>query len=413
MPKRIWRFIWGNLSSLILAFALAFAVWISAVVAADPNEQRVYPKPLELEVSQMSIDLILIGDLPGSISIDLSAPASLWDRIVNEADVFETFIDLSGLGAGEHMLPVQVRENIFPVRIISIDPAEVKVILESRDARTLDVAVNVFGTVALGFQIEDISLSNSEARISGPSSKVAEVDQIVANLDVNGERESHSNQIDLLALDADGNEVFGLTLLPSSVDIQIAIVQAGGYREVAVAVETFGQPSQGFRVIDISVTPPIITLFSDDIQLIEGLPGFVSTLPLDLTDAQGNIESRLALNLPDGVSVEGEQQNVLVVIGIAPIESSIPISVTIEIIGLAAGTSAEISPESVNLILAGPLAILESLAPGDVRLLVDVSELEAGPHLLGPRVEILPEDVEVLSVTPSSVEIVISIIEAP
>ncbi len=413
MLTRIWKFIWKNIGSLVLAFALAFAVWISAVVAADPNEQRAYPNPLDLEVLQLSSDLILIGDLPGDISVELSAPASLWDRISNEPNVLEAYIVLADLEAGEHLLPVQIQSNIDPVRLISVDPAEVTVTLEMRTSRTLDVSVNVVGTVALGFQIEDISLSNSEARISGPSSIVSEVDQILANLDVDGERESHSNLIDLVALDADGNSLSGLSLLPSSVDIQIAIEQAGGYREVAVAVETFGQPSQGFRVIDISVTPPIITLFSDDIDLIEGLPGFVSTLPLDLTDAQGDIISRLALNLPDGVSVEGEQQNVEVVIGIAPIESSIPITVVVEIIGLAPGTIAEISPESVNLILSGPLAILESLAPGDVRLLVDVSELEAGSHLLGPKVEILPEDVLVLSVTPSSVEIVISISESP
>ena len=412
MPRQIWKFIWGNLNTLILAFALAFAVWISAVVAADPNEQRVYPQQLLLSVDHLDSQLLLLGSLPDSIDVELSAPNSLWDRIASEANALKAFVDLSGLGSGQHLVTVQVESSIQPVRMLTIDPPQISIILEPLESLNFSASVQIMGEVALGFQIEESSLNPVEISVSGPASLIAEIDQIVALVNVSGARESLVSEVSLVAHDSNGDVIGGLSLLPSTVLTQMTIAQAGGYREVAVAVETNGQPAQGFRVIDISVSPPIVTLFSDDIQLIEGLPGFVSTLPLDLSEAQENIISRLALNLPDGVSVEGEQQNVEVRIGIAPIESSIPITVIVEIIGLPADTIAEISPESVNLILSGPLAILESLAPGDVRLLVDVSELDAGAHLLGPKVEILPEDIQVLSITPSSVEIVISVTDS-
>ncbi len=45
------RLIVKYLPSFILAFALAVAVWISAVTAADPNEERIYPHPIEGNVN--------------------------------------------------------------------------------------------------------------------------------------------------------------------------------------------------------------------------------------------------------------------------------------------------------------------------------------------------------------------------
>jgi len=39
-----------NFSSLLWALLLSVAVWIAAVTAADPDDQRVYPKPVPIEI---------------------------------------------------------------------------------------------------------------------------------------------------------------------------------------------------------------------------------------------------------------------------------------------------------------------------------------------------------------------------
>jgi len=187
-----------------------------------------------------------------------------------------------------------------------------------------------------------------------------------------------------------------------------AIRQAGGYREVAVKVETIGQPATGFRVTSISVNPPIVTLFSTEPEIIARLPGFVSTVPLDLTNIEEDLETRLALALPQGVIVIGEEQNVEVVIGIAPIETSILLNLPVETIGLANDYEAKLSPQTVSVILSGPLSTLQSLRAGDVRFFVDLSGLVSGTHLLEPQAEILPDNVQLLAITPSSIEVTIT-----
>jgi YbbR domain-containing protein len=311
---------------------------------------------------------------------------------------------------GQHTLPIEVDVNLGPVRVVSVSPETVTVELEPLAMQTFPVNLEISGEPTLGFAVDQsgLTIEPEAVSVSGPQSLVAEVADVRGVINVDGARETLTGETALQAVDADGNVLSGLTIQPQVVSYTQTLVQEGGYREVAVVVETIGLQANGFRVTNITVSPPIITLFSSDPTLVLELPGFVSTLPLDINGADDDIETRLALDLPEGVIVVGEEQNVFVVIGIAPIESSIVLELPVEIIGLGNNLQAVISPEEVSVILSGPLAVLENLQPGDVRLLVDLSGLGVGTHLVEPQAEILPDGVEVLSVTPSSIEVVIT-----
>ena len=400
--------IWSSLGTLLLSFALAFAVWVSAVVAADPSQEQDFPNPIPLEVRGQSSGLILVGDIPTEVVLRLSAPASLWNRLTSNVDAVKAYIDLSNLGPGEYTLPVKVESELRPYRVVQVTPEEVTFELAPLSVRDFPVVALVEGTPALGFQAEEIEVDPQMATVSGPSDLVGEVASVVAVLDITDARDSISTDVSLQAVDQNGAVLSGVTIDPERATLNQAIRQAGGYREVAVKVETIGQPAPGFRVTNISVTPPIVTLFSTEPEIVASLPGFVSTVPLDLSNIEDDLQTRLALALPQGVIVIGEEQNVEVLIGIAPIETSILLSLPVEVIGLANGYEAQLSPQTVSVILSGPLSILQSLSADDVRFFVDLSGLQSGTHLLEPQVEILPQDVQLLATTPSSIEVTIS-----
>lgn len=400
--------LWSNLGTLLLAFAIAFAVWVSAVIAADPNEERDFPQILQLKVHGLNSDLVLIGTLPDEVLLRLSAPVSLWDRLTSRADTVEVFIDLSNLGPGEHTVPLEVESELRPFRVVQVTPAEVNIQLEPLAIEEIAITAEIEGSPALGFELDEINLDPSLATISGPATLVSQVARLEAHLDVGDARETVTDTVTLQAVDGSGAVLSGLTIEPAQVQIEQTIVQAGGYRDVAVKVETIGQPANGFRVTSISVNPPIVTLFSTDTQIVAGLPGFVSTIPLDLSGAKENMVARLSLNLPQGVIVVGELQNVEVTVGIAPIETSILLNVQVEVIGLGTGLEAELSPQTVSVILTGPLSILQSLVGDDIRLFVDVTDLQPGTYLLEPQAEIVPDDVQAVSIVPISIEVVIT-----
>ena len=175
---------------------------------------------------------------------------------------------------------------------------------------------------------------------------------------------------------------------------------------MVVKVMTTGQVADGYRQTNITVTPPNVMVFSADPALLDQLPGFVETETLDLTGATDDVETVLALNLPEGISVIGDNR-VLVLVGVAAIEGSITLSLEVEVIGLLPGLDAQVAPASVDVIVAGPIPDLESISPVDVRVVVDVTGLEIGTYQIQPTVDILPDRIYLQSISPETVEVTI------
>jgi YbbR domain-containing protein len=197
------------------------------------------------------------------------------------------------------------------------------------------------------------------------------------------------------------------------VHVTLPVTQQGGYRDVAVKVNILGRVASGYRLTDISVFPPVVTVFAADPELVNTLPGVVETLPLELQSAREDISTRVALNLPAGISIVGDQ-TVLVEAGVSPIESSVTLSgEKVEIVNLGEGLAAQVSPATVDVIVSGPLPLLDTLTRQDVRVTVDLSGLEAGTYQLTAAVQVLLSDVVVESILPNTMEVVITPASTP
>ncbi|HNR47263.1 MAG TPA: CdaR family protein, partial [Anaerolineaceae bacterium] len=291
----------------------------------------------------------------------------------------------------------------------SYTPATVEITLENLMTRTLPVNLAIQGEPAVGYQAETPALSNDSVTITGPEALVNQVDQVQAVLDVNLLQQSIVRTIPLKAVDATQSPVTGITLSPSEITVTQEITQRFGYRSVVVNVVVSGQVAQGYRLTNISVFPPAVTVFSADPSIVDSLPGYVQTEALDLTNATDDLDMFLDLSLPDGLSVVGGQETVLVRVGIAAIESSAAYSnMTVEVVGLSSTLKAAIAPEQVTVIVAGPLPMLDQLTIDGIRVMVDVTGLTAGTYQLTPNVEIAIQNLRVESILPETVEVVIS-----
>ncbi|MBA4379787.1 MAG: hypothetical protein C0393_03740 [Anaerolinea sp.] len=397
-----------NLRTFMLAFALALAVWVSAVTAADPDETRLLPNSVPIEFVSQDPGLIIKGQVPRQVQITLRAPRSVWDKLTTEKDAIHALVDLSGLEAGTHRLDVQVQINARPVRLISFSPEKLELTLETLVTRSLPLELTLTGEPAIGYQAGDLILNPAEAIISGAQSLVNQVAQLSLSLDISGSRQDIQTTLPIKALDDKGNLVTGLTMHPDNVQVSLPISQQGGYRDLAVKVVTIGRPANGYRLTNIAPIPPVVTVFSSNLELIGALPGYVETTPLDLNGASADIETRLNLSLPAGVTLVGEQ-NVLVQVGISAIQSSLKLTNRpVEINNLSAMLQARVSPESVDVILSGPLPVLDTLAPSDVRVIIDVKGLGVGTHHITPTVQMVIAGVTIESILPGTVEVIIS-----
>jgi YbbR domain-containing protein len=179
-----------------------------------------------------------------------------------------------------------------------------------------------------------------------------------------------------------------------------------------VKVVVNGQQAPGYRLENISVFPLVVTVVSKDPALVNSLPGVVDTQPLDLQDAKEDISTRLALDLPDGVTLIGPQ-TVQVQVSITPIQNSITLSnLPINVTNIAPGLTAQTFPLTVDVIISGPVPVIETLTAQDVTVTVDATGLGVGSYQLEPKVD-PPSNVSFESILPGTVEVVLSIPGTP
>src|SRR5688572_2333058 len=404
----MFNWLFRNLRILGLALVLAIAVWVSAVTAADPDEVRVFPRTIPLEIVGQDSGLVVTGEVPENINLTLRAPRSVWDRLSSTEDAVRAVLDLSGLATGQHSVGIQVQVRIRPVRVVSVSPESVDLTLEPLATKSFPIQLAIRGETAVGYRAGLPEMDVQEALVSGPASLIAKVTRLQADLSIAGLRQDIQSSLPLRALDENGLLVNGLAINPENIQVRVAVTQQGGYRDIAVKVLVHGQVAGGYRLTNISVFPPILTVYSNTPSLVNALPGFVETESLNLNGASQEFETRLGLNLPVGISAVGEQ-TVQVQVGIAPIEGSLSLNnMPVEIVGLADGMDVHISPDTVDVILAGPLPLLDKLSAGDVKIIVDLTGLAAGTHQLTTQTQIIINDVQVQSINPTTIEVIIS-----
>lgn len=397
-----------NIPNFILALLLSIAVWIFAVSDADPTVEQEYSRPVQIEFVGKDASLVIVDRSAEQVTMTLSAPQSIWAQLDNNPSLVRALVDLSDLGPGEHEVETRIQIGTIPVKVVSYSPAAITIELDRVVSRNLPVRVVVRGTPAIGYRADAAETDISEALVSGPEVLVNQISELRAILDVDGASENISRVIGLQAINSNAQVIEGVTINPETVQVNQPVTQLGGYRNVVVKVVTTGQVASGYRVTNISVFPAAVTVFSNDPGLVDSLPGYVETLPLDLNGLKDDRDVSLSLNLPADVSAVGYQQ-VQVQVGVAAIEGSITLE-GMRVISedLGSGLVAEFSPQVVDVILSGPLPVLDSLRTTDIRVTINLDGLGAGVYQRTPMIEINLEDIVVQSILPSSIEVSIT-----
>lgn len=406
-----FRWLGRNLSTIILAFILSVVVWISAVLTADPNEELTY-RPVTIEKVGLASDLLIVSEVPSQVRLTLRAPRSIWDQLNKNPDLVTAWIDLTGYGPGTHIVEVKTKVDISPIRYESIDPQEIEITLERLVSKELPVELQESGDLSLGYTRGVPILEPESIRISGAESAVDRANQAIVKLDISGAIAMIERSLPVEIIDINGDRIENVTISPKEVKVSLPVDLLGGFKNVAVKVVTTGQVANGFRLTNIAISPPTVTLFSDDPNVLDNVPGFVETLPVDLTGLNEYTEMNAGLNLPQGISLVRDPR-VLVQISVAAIEGSLTLTVPVEVIGLSPEFQTIISPTTVDIIVAGPLIILDTLSAEDFLVILDLTGLPIGVYQRTPEVDILPAEIRLQTILPETVEVTIEAAPTP
>jgi YbbR domain-containing protein len=265
------------------------------------------------------------------------------------------------------------------------------------------VRVNVLDAPAFGYDWLSPVISPTEVIVSGSTPLVDQVETAAAEIYLRGARADVKRTLRLTPYNAAGEVVGQVTLAPREAAVVTPIVQLPGYREAAVLVEPTGRPASGYTISGVSAEPKLITLFGDP-AVMTGLSGYI-TVAVDISDAKADVAERVPLRLPENVSALGTQ-SVNVLVNIQPIPGAQTVRRRPVIQGLAPGLTYTLGLDFVNVFLSGPVSKLDELKPDAAPVILDLTGLGPGVHVIEPKVP-TPEGIRVEGLTPQTVEVTI------
>ncbi|RME35780.1 MAG: hypothetical protein D6793_06880 [Thermoflexia bacterium] len=403
--RAVLRWIWNNLGLFVLSLALSLLIWTTAVEQENPTVEQKFPSPIPVVLVGQPEGMIAYGQTDAKVTLVLRAPRSVWTTLRPED--LRAVVDVSGLKPGTHVLPVRVQVAARPVMVRQVEPPTVVVNLEPVAKAEIPVRIWLEGNPAVGYIARPPETDVLTVTVSGPASLVARAVEARAAVSVEGRRSPVDTELELDPCDAEGKRVPYLSLSPSRIAVHVAVEQLSGFRDVAVIVRLQGRVASGYRISSVTVEPAVVTVYGSP-EVISQIPGYLETVPLDLQGTRETIETRLPLNIPSGVSLLMAEPVVTVRVTVVPIEGSVTLKRPVEVQGLAPELTAVVAPEEVEVILNGPLPVLEELRPEDVRVLVDLFGLNTGRYSLEPVVVVAPAGVTVGAVLPATVQVEIA-----
>ncbi|MBN1660217.1 MAG: hypothetical protein JXA93_17590 [Anaerolineae bacterium] len=401
----VLRQIVTNLSSIILALLLAVAVWIAATLQADPFALREFAGiPVE-PINQPENTVFFEGE-QARITVEVRAPQSVLSDL--EVADFQAIMDLSAVDiGGRNSVPISITVNSEAVRIEDYDPEQQIVHLEWIGSVTKGVEILVQGDVATGYQANPPTIRPEVITLSGPLPYLTEIMSVTGSINIEGARSDVARKVAIVPWNAAGEAVGNVTYEPREVDVSIGVRRKVGFKpDVQVVPDLRGDPAPGYRRASVTVEPSTVTLAGPR-SMLDDLPGFVKTLPISVTGATADLVRSTAITVPTGVVV-AEGNYVTVTVEILPVLSSRALTAEIEIQGLSQGRIATLSPGAVEIIVAGPDALLSQLTPAAVQIYVNLFGYPIGVHRVQLQA-VVPEGLDIVSIIPEIVEVQIGL----
>src|SRR5262245_16834083 len=221
---RTLRFILDNLGWLLGSLILATVVWYVAVSGLNPVEQRRYPVRLPIKVLTDRGTLVVNQDVTTAL-VSVRAPQSVWENLDVEDISIEA--DLTGREPGI-VYKIPLRATLVKSKaglVTDIQPAEITVELARQKETKLNISVVTLGEPSVGFRViaDNTTTTDQSARVVGSETEVNKVKAVQARVSVRERSSPFQEEANLVAVDADGNTISGLTIDPAVTTVNVDI----------------------------------------------------------------------------------------------------------------------------------------------------------------------------------------------
>jgi YbbR domain-containing protein len=394
---------------LVLALGLGFSLWVFVSYSVNPDRRIPFdnvPVIIEgLSPGLLVVDKEGLRTSPQPVDVTVEADAATFQEV--RASDLHAFVDLQGLGPGEHAIPINVRTTRPSIGRLSfsIDPEFLPIRIEQEVTKTVPITVEVAGIVPFSYEQGKPSTTFNnrlvtEVVVRGPQSRVDRVvlTQAIANID--RLTANYRSPRPLEALAANGEPVEGVEIEPQSILVEVPIISSAGIKRVPVVPQVSGDPASGFIVNGVSVEPRFVDLTGSTgpLERVQS----ITTLDVSVNGASQTFSQTIALDTPPNTILRADQPtNAVVTVEIAPIDRSFQVTlpVPVRVVNVDDGLQVSFNPTVVNITLSGPATRLEALDAGSLQAVISGRELDPGTHTVVPTIA-LPEGITLVGEGP-------------
>lgn len=380
---------------LLVSLLIAVLSW-SALVVSDATLTRPkffanVPVGVTNESTLKSRGYIVMDDIeeivPG-VRMTVEVTQQNYGRVTSTS--YNPHFDLSKVeGTGENTIPISFSSQLYGP-VIACEPNSVTVNVERYMTRRVPVVLELTGDEQEDLYLDSYRTDPNMLSVSGPQSLVTSVARAVAKLDVSTlslDRMSDRTALDVELQDAAGQvivsdklQITNQTVITDSVIVDTEVVPAA---MVPLAIDNMvtGEPAEGYELVNIFVEQDALRVAAKK-ELLGSIEFITTDQPLDITGATDNVDGYVKIKrltgienaLPSEIAVTAE------IVEKTTERTLRNVGITVE--NLPADMEAKLSVRQSAVQVTGPYSFIGELKNSNVRLFVDVKDLEAGEHQL-------------------------------
>lgn len=366
-----------HISWFLGAFMLAFLVWVLATIEADPIQERRFSQvPIQLDYDP---NLTIVESSRETVSVIVRATQSTLGRLT--AEDITVRADLRNLTPGvQHT--VELVTSTTRRAEADPQPRQITLTLEEIRSETVPIIPYVVESPPTGYQYGEPVLSESETTVRGAASYVQQVKAVRARLDFSGQRDTFQATLRLSAVDANGDPVSGVDLIPQNVTVTVPITLREDARILSVEPTIDADSlAEGYDVTSMSYDPKTIMVVGAK-DALQALPDAITTQQISLDGHTADFEIKVPILFDYENITLLSDSSITVLIGIAALETTALFeNIPITIIGLDT-TRFQATPvtDRVTVFVRGTQAVLATLRPENITAILDLNGMPVGTH---------------------------------
>lgn len=391
---------------LLVAMIMALALWTFVIEETNPTARPQFNN-IPLRVTDLPPDTTIMSPLPENVAVTVRTTADLIPTLNNNS--FQAYVSLADLGAGLHQPVVTIKTGSPFVEIVAVDPPVLDVELAAAKSITLPVTVKIKDANMLSAAYQTAgnpAVAPATVTVSGPEPLVDQVASVQTTLTLGNASATIQEQRPLRALDEMGKAVKGVTINPTEAQVTQIITRKQNAREVGVRAVIEGILPNGYWLSNLRATPNTVTLRGTP-EILAEIGGFINTLPVDISQAEGNLTVETPLELPEGITAVDQNGKpvslVAVIVEVMPRTGDLVVTRPINITNAPIDTELLFVPDQLDLLLSGPLPQLHAIEanPNLVQVYLDLATWKEDEQEMVPQVT-APDGIQI-QLVPSTV----------